>query len=135
MATVRREFRGGDFVFDPADPVFGGALCRVPSCLRTGGGGRGLCAAHHDRWICEGRPDPDAFAASTDPRWHKQTPLACCRAPGCGRGVARQGLCVRHAQSRERAGRPALPQWLSAVPVTCTPARQELCPILVSALR
>ena len=107
MSTVRPEFRADEFVFDPADPVFGGALCRVPSCPRTGRGGWGLCAAHHDRWITAGRPDPDAFATSTGPRWHKQVPLACCRAPGCGRGVARQGLCVRHAQSRERAGLPA----------------------------
>ena len=134
MSTVRLEFRADELVFDPADPVFGGALCRVPSCPRTGRGGRGLCAAHHDRWITAGRPDPDAFAASTDPRWHKQAPLACCRAPGCGRGVARQGLCVRHAQSRERAGRPALPQWLAAVPVTCTPAGQALCQIAACGL-
>ena len=56
-------------------------------------------------------------------------PLACCHAPGCGRGVARQGLCVRHAQARERAGRPALPQWLAAVPVTRMPAGQALCQV------
>jgi integrase len=134
MSTVRPEFRADEFVFDPADPVFGGALCRVPSCLRTGRGGWGLCAAHHDRWITEGRPGLDAFATATDPRWHKQTPLACCQAPGCGRGVARQGLCVRHAQSRERAGRPALPQWLATLPVTCMPARQALCQVAVCDL-
>ena len=56
------------------------------------------------------------------------------RAPGCGRGVARQGLCVRHAQARERAGRPALPQWLAAVPVTSMPAGQALCQIAVCDL-
>src|ERR1017187_3204777 len=78
MSTVRPEFRADEFVFDPADPVFGGAVCHVPSCLRSGRGGSGLCAAHHGRWITEGRPDLDAFATATDPRWHKQTPLACC---------------------------------------------------------
>jgi hypothetical protein len=134
MSTVRPEFRADEFVFDPVDPVFGGAVCLVPGCLRTGRGGWGLCAAHHDRWVTAGRPDPDAFATSTEPRWHKQTPLACCRAAGCGRGVARQGLCVRHAQSRERAGRPALPQWLAALPVTCMPDGQALCQIAICDL-
>jgi hypothetical protein len=30
MSTVRPEFRADEFVFDPADPVFGGALCWPP---------------------------------------------------------------------------------------------------------
>ena len=41
MSTVRPEFRADEFVFDPDDPVFGGALCQVPSCPRTGRGGWG----------------------------------------------------------------------------------------------
>jgi integrase len=133
MAAVRPEFRCDELAFDPGDPVFGGGACLIAGCGRTARG-RGMCAAHHDRWQAAGRPDPAAFAAAADPRWRKQMPLACCRAPGCGRGVARQGLCVRHAQARERAGRPALPQWLAAVPVTSMPAGQALCQIAVCGL-
>ena len=29
MAAVRPEFRVDELAFDPADPVFGGAICRV----------------------------------------------------------------------------------------------------------
>jgi len=127
VTAVRPEFRAGEIAFDPADPVFGGAICRVASCPRTARGGRGLCAAHHDRWMAEGRPDRDAFAAETNPRWHRQTPLACCRAPGCGRGVRRQGLCVRHSAAWERAGRPDADEWLAGVPAAVTPDGQQYC--------
>jgi len=127
MQAVRPEFRADEFVFDPADPVFGGAICPVPSCQRTGRGGWGLCAAHHDRWIAAGRPDLDVFAAATDPRWHLQTPLACCRAPGCGRGVGRKKLCGRHAAAWERAGRPDMQRWLADVPETPMPPGQQVC--------
>jgi len=127
IAAVRPEFRAGEIAFDPADPVFGGAICRVASCPRTARGGRGLCAAHHDRWTAEGRPDPDAFIAATSPRWHKQEPLACCRAPGCGRGVSRQGLCMRHGAAWGRAGRPDADEWLASVPVTVPPPGQQDC--------
>jgi hypothetical protein len=43
MAAVRPEFRSGELVFDPADPVFGGAICRADSCPRTARGGQ-VCA-------------------------------------------------------------------------------------------
>ena len=127
MAAVRPEFRADELVFDPADPVFGGSVCRVAACPRTARGGRGLCSAHHDRWIAEGRPDPDAFAAATSPRWHKQEPLACCRAPGCRRGVRRQELCTRHSAAWERAGRPDADEWLACVPATMPPAGRPEC--------
>ena len=127
MAAVRPEFRADELVFDPADPVFGGAICRVASCPRTARGGRGLCAAHHDRWTAEGRPGLDAFAASTSPRWHQQEPLACCRAPGCRRGVRRQKLCTRHSAAWERAGRPDADEWLAGVPPTVPPPGQQEC--------
>ena len=127
MAAVRPEFRAGELAFDPADPVFGGPICRVASCPRTARGGRGLCAAHHDRWTAEGRPDLEAFTAATSPRWHKQEPLACCRAPGCGRGVSRQGLCMRHGAAWGRAGRPDADEWLASVPVTVPPPGQQDC--------
>jgi hypothetical protein len=34
MAVVRSEFRADVVQLDPADPVFGGALCQVPDCRR-----------------------------------------------------------------------------------------------------
>lgn len=127
MAAVRPEFRADELVFDPADPVFGGAICRVASCPRTARGGHGLCSAHHDRWVAEGRPGLEEFAAATSPRWHKQEPLACCRAPGCGRGVRRQGLCGRHSAAWERAGQPDDDQWPASLPVTTRPPGQQDC--------
>ena len=36
MAAVRPEFRADDLVFDPRDPVFGGAACVVGGCSRVG---------------------------------------------------------------------------------------------------
>lgn len=127
MGAVRPEFRASEIVFHPADPVFGGAICRVASCPRTARGGQGLCAAHHDRWTAEGRPDLDAFVAATSPRWHRQEPLACCRAPGCGRGVRRQGMCTRHSTAWERSGHPDTDEWLASVPATVTPQGQQYC--------
>jgi hypothetical protein len=135
MAAVRPEFRAGEIVFDPAGPVFGGAICRVASCPRTARGGQGLCAAHHDRWAAEGRPDLDSFTVATSPRWHKQEPLAYCRAPGCGRGVRRRQLCTRHSAAWERAGRPEAGEWLASVPVTSRPAGQQDCLIGFCGLR
>jgi integrase len=128
MAVVRPEFRADELVFDPADPVFGGGLCLVPACERTARS-RGLCAAHHDRWQADSRPDVEEFAASTDPRWRKQMPLACCRAPGCGRGVTRQGLCSRHGAAWERGGQPDLEQWSAAQPETSPPVPLLACRI------
>ena len=128
MVAVRPEFRAAEFAFDGADPVFGGGVCLVPSCERTARS-LGLCTAHHDRWKGEGRPDLEAFASATDPRWRKQMPLMCCRAPGCGRGVARQGLCVRHGAAWERAGQPDLSQWPAGQPETRPPAPLVVCQI------
>ena len=125
-AAVRPEFRADEIVFDPADPVFGGAICKVAGCPRTARGGRGLCSAHHDRWTAEGRGDLDAFVASTSPRWQKQEPLAA-PGPGCRRGVRRQRLCTRHSAAWERAGRPDADEWLVSVPVTVPPAGEQDC--------
>jgi hypothetical protein len=128
MAAVRPEFRADELVFDPADPVFGGGVCLVEGCARTARG-HGMCQAHRNRWASEGRPDLEAFIASTSPRWHKQAPLMCCDAPGCGRGVARQGLCTRHAAAWERAGEPGRQEWLASVPETPLPSGQQFCGI------
>jgi hypothetical protein len=69
MAAVRPEFRADELVFDPADPVFGGGVCRVDGCARTARG-HGICQGHRNRWASEGRPDLEAFIAATSPRWH-----------------------------------------------------------------
>jgi integrase len=115
MAAVRPEFRADELAFDPRDPVFGGKPCLVPACERPAAG-HGLCQGHRQRWAAEGRPGVQGFAASTDPRWRKNVPLACCQAPGCGYGVGhRKGLCCRHAGAWERAGAPSLPEWLGAL--------------------
>jgi len=39
MAAVRPEFRADELAFDPADSVFGGAVCQVTGCPRTARGG------------------------------------------------------------------------------------------------
>ena len=98
-----------EFVFEPRPTRCSVELCAgFPGCRRTGRGGWGLCAAHHDRWITEGRGPPclEHLTASTDlsgtsrPHW----PL-----PGAGLGPRgrRTGLWVYTAQSHKRA-RPAL---------------------------
>ncbi|MGD0609144.1 MAG: tyrosine-type recombinase/integrase [Streptosporangiaceae bacterium] len=127
MAAVRTEFRSGELVFDPADPVFGGAICKVEACPRTARGGRGLCHGHHDRWTAQGKPDLDAFAAAPGPRWLGHAPLPGCRAPGCGRGLRGHGLCPRHSDAWDRAGRPPVDEWLAGVPATETPVGQQEC--------
>ena len=67
VATVRPEFRADVLVFDPRDPVFGGACCGVAGCVRTARA-HGLCSAHHRRWWRkEGKPDLERFIATTDP--------------------------------------------------------------------
>jgi hypothetical protein len=115
MAAVRTEFRAGELVFPPDDPVFGGSLCRVAGCGRTARG-RGMCQGHLQRWADHGRPDLDSFTAATDPRWARQRPNTRCRVDGCGYGVARERLCQLHAQRWERSGRPELAAWLADPP-------------------
>jgi integrase len=126
MAAVRPQFRADELAFDPADPVFGGVLCMVGWCGRTARG-HGLCQGHWHRWAGEGRPDLDAFAAATDPRWRKHAPLMGCTVSGCGRGVARRSLCTRHAAAWERAGQPLMTAWLADVPATTAQPRQQVC--------
>ncbi|TDC77353.1 site-specific integrase [Actinomadura sp. 7K507] len=128
MAAVRPEFRADELVFDAADPVFGGQVCRVKGCGRTSRG-HGLCQGHRNRWAKQGRPDLETFVATTGPRWRKHAPLMCCLASGCGRGVARQGMCTRHAAAWESAGQPPREPWLAGVPATSTPPGQPICMI------
>lgn len=114
MAAIRPELRADVWSFDPADPMFGGALCHVPGCRRPARS-RGFCTGHHARWRQLGKPDPDAFAATTKPRFAREV-LACCQAPGCGYGVNGHGLCGPHLSLWRRAQRPELPRWLVSLP-------------------
>lgn len=114
MAVVRPEFRADVVQLDPADPVFGGALCQVPDCRRLARS-RGLCLGHHSRWRECGRPDLAEFAAATSPRFAREVLLAC-RVAGCGYGVNGHGLCGRHLDRWRRAKRPELAGWLAGLP-------------------
>ena len=112
MAAVRPEFRAGELVFDPRDPVFGGKPCLVPACERPAAG-HGLCQGHRQRWAAAGRPDVREFAAATDPRWRKNAPLH--MLPGTGMRIRRrapQGP-VRPARRRMGKSRDAVPAGLA----------------------
>jgi len=126
LAVVRPEFRGDVLVFDVDDPVFGGGVCRVRNCRRPARG-HGLCQGHHLRWVGEGRPEVDVFAASTDPRWRRQRPNAACGLAGCGYGVARSGLCQLHYQRWDRASRPDLAGWSADQPTITPPQPGATC--------
>jgi integrase len=128
LGAVRPEFRAEVLVFEAEDPVFGGGACRVPACQRPARG-HGLCQGHHLRWVGEGRPDLEVFAASTDPRWRRQRPNTACRVIGCGYGVARGGLCQLHHQRWDRTGRPDLLGWLADPPTIKKPAPGATCRI------
>ena len=112
MAAVRPEFRAGDLVFDPRDPVFGGPPCAVSGCDRPHRN-RGLCLSHWQRWRSAGRPDLAGFAATAEPGWHGHLPLNPCTVTGCNYGAAARGLCNRHAKQWRRAGRPDQAAWLA----------------------
>jgi integrase len=127
MATVRPEFRSQLLVFAPDDPVFGTGYCRVTGCGRSGHS-QGMCQGHYLRWVKQDRPDLDQFAASTDPRWHRQQPNQECKVTGCGYGVTRDGLCRIHASRWRRDGRP-LEVWLADPPTVTPPAQNGTCRI------
>jgi integrase len=128
MATIRPQFRSQLLIFAADDPVFGTGVCHVQQCQRPTRG-RGLCQGHFRRWIGEGRPAVDVFAASTDPRWQRQRPNATCKVPGCGYGTARGGLCVLHGQQWNRAGRPDQDTWMSELGPIRGPVAGAVCRI------
>jgi hypothetical protein len=113
MAAVRPEFRSDVLSFPADDPVFGGPPCKIPGCQRPARN-RDLCWGHHTRWYDQGQPDLKEFAATTSPRWRRQTPSPCCRADGCGYGAHARWLCKRHLYEWQRAGRPDLDGWQPA---------------------
>ena len=108
-------------VFDAADPVFGGSVCLVDGCARTGRHG-GMCHGHRQRWIAAGRPGPGQFPAAITAPWHGHGPLASgrCRVPGCGFGVCDNRMCRGMPASGGGPGGPilasGLPGWPAPVP-------------------
>jgi integrase len=64
--ALRPEFAGTVIRVDPDDPVFGRGRCSVAGCERTAWS-RLLCMAHYNRWHHAGKPDVEAFAATTGP--------------------------------------------------------------------
>jgi integrase len=118
LAAVRPEFRADELACAPGEPVFGGKPCLVAGCARVARG-KGLCHGHRLRWTAAGRPQVQAFAAAAGPGWRgKDAPLTRCRAPGCGYGVLREGLCAPHARTWERAGMPDPRDWPDGSPAT-----------------
>lgn len=90
-AAVRAEYSGARLVVDAADPTYSAGPCRVPGCERLVRG-HGMCAGHHHRWAKAGRPNVDAFAATTDPGWARQRANQTCRVEACGYGSSRPWL-------------------------------------------
>ena len=113
MAVVRPEFRTDIYIPAPDDPVFAADQCAVGDCDRTAVSiRRGLCNAHAIRFRKRGRPPMEDFLADPGPPVRGRRPLAPCVVDGCryGRG-ARNGLCSRHRDRWDRAGRPDLASW------------------------
>jgi integrase len=111
MAVVRPEFRNDRLAFDPADPVFGGALCHVPGCGRTSRV-RNLCRWHYLQWS-EEKPNVDEFIATARTQWRRYTPPASCQVPGCRYGRRARRVCSRHYHRWKQEGRPELETWLT----------------------
>lgn len=116
MAAVRPEFRAGDLVFDPRDPVFGGPPCAVSGCDRPHRV-QNLCTAHWQRWRESGRvPALEEFTATADPILHGHLPLSACIIADCNYGQKARGLCPRHHRHWCSAGRPDVDGWRAAPP-------------------
>jgi integrase len=117
MAAVRPEFRAGDLVFDPRDPVFGGPPCAVSGCDRPHRR-RGLCISHWQRWRRSGGISLAEFAAAAGPGWRGHLPIGPCVIAGCGYGPLGHGMCQRHVRQWRSAGCADLPGWqASGVPL------------------
>jgi integrase len=113
LAAVRPEFRVDELLVDAGDPIFAGLTCPVEGCARPQRS-RGLCHAHHDRWVHAGKPDLDHFVQTT-PGIRGSAPLPACQVPGCQYGCAGHGLCARHVYLWRCAGNPPLAAWLAEV--------------------
>ena len=62
-ARLRPMFAEPVILVDPSDLVIGGPQCIVAACERLAVL-EGKCSAHHRRWIDDGRPEIEAWAAT-----------------------------------------------------------------------
>ena len=138
MAVVRPEFRTDIYIPVPDDPVFAADQCAVGDCDRTAVSiRRGLCNAHAIRFRKRGRPPMEDFLADPGPPVRGRRPLAPCVVDGCryGRG-ARNGLCSKHRDRWDRAGRPDLASWdapdLAPGDTTAAECRLPFCSLWVA---
>ena len=115
MAAVRPQFRAGDLVFDPRDPVFGGPPCAVNGCGRPHRR-QGLCTSHWQRWRGSGGISLAEFTAAAEPGWHGHLPLDSCVIDGCNYGAMGRGMCNRHFSRWHRAGCPGPERWQAQAP-------------------
>jgi hypothetical protein len=113
MAVVRSEFRVEIYIPAPDDPVFAAEACAVEGCDRTAVSiQRGLCNGHAIRFRKRGRPAMEDFLVDPGPPIRGRRPLSACTVEGCRYGRnARNGLCHRHRDRWNRAGRPDLASW------------------------
>jgi hypothetical protein len=74
-ALLRPEFKLAVVRPDPFDPVLAGRPCGVDTCGRPAHS-RGLCVAHHARWVGQGKPDISSFTACAAPVRHDHHPRA-----------------------------------------------------------
>lgn len=110
---LRPEFASPVILVDASDPVTGGPVCVAPVCDRIAVH-QGMCNRHYQRWVADGRPDAEAWAAlvTANTRW-LQEPRSC-SAPSCRRAWREHGLCHTHAVRWEQAGRPERDAWIAA---------------------
>jgi integrase len=65
-SRLRPEFDVAVIRPEPDDPVLAGATCAVGGCDRPSRS-KGLCVAHHKRWVYQGRPTLSGFIATALP--------------------------------------------------------------------
>lgn len=138
MAIVWPEFRTDIYIPAPDNPVFAADECAVEDCDRTAVSiQRGLCNAHAIRFRKRGRPPMEDFLAGPGPPVRGRRPLAPCVVDGCryARG-ARNGLCSRHRDRWNRAGKPDLATWdapdLAPNDTTAAECRLPFCNLWVA---
>ncbi len=104
-ARLRPMFAEPVILVDPSDPVIGGPQCIVAACQRLAVL-EGKCPAHHRRWMDDGRPEIEAWAATVPAsrRWLQQPRK--CAITTCRRARREDGLCHSHAVRWDGQGRP-----------------------------
>jgi len=111
MAAVRPEFRLDILIPDQTDPVLGWRFCAVSGCDRPAHDYE-MCKGHGLRWRrTPGRPNRASFLAAPGPPLRGRSEPASCTVPGCRYGTSGQGLCSRHRDRWQRAGRPNPASW------------------------